>query len=38
MNTGIALGEGKKSEADLKYASGYGDTMKSYQIPMNFKL
>ena len=38
MNTGMAQGEGKKSEADLKYAGGYGDTTKSYQIPMNFKL
>lgn len=38
MNTGMAQGEHKRSEADLKYASGYGDTTKSYQIPMNFKL
>ena len=38
MNTGMAQAEHKRSEADLKYASGYGETTKSYQIPMNFKL
>ena len=30
MNTGPAQGESKKPETDLKYASGYGDTIKSY--------